>query len=116
MDKPIIGQKMYAECIYHRSNKPEPRYCTVTKVGRKYFYVVFDGWSYEVKIDIDTWRESVTIGCPEWQLYVNELHYKEVQEAKELYRKLKDKYFCHYNNVHDLSLNQLKRIMEIVEE
>jgi hypothetical protein len=60
----------------YTSRAPVITKCTVTRVGRKYFYVVREGWpaSMEVTFSIDTWYEKTSY-TSKYSLYCTEEEY-----------------------------------------
>lgn len=57
---------------------------TVTKIGRKYFYVQPENWRWDIKFYLETWRE-VTEYSPTYVLYETEQHYQdEVEKGRIL--------------------------------
>ena len=99
MKEPKVGERYYLAPLYAGSDKP--RYITVTKVGRKYFYsetLKFDKETFEHLDDIwpryrlydteeDCLIETKAKCC--WSLITSGLYRKmSYQEIIELYNKL----------------------------
>ena len=81
---------------------------TITKVGREYFYVGMRGDKYH----IDTMC-SATFGND--KVYLSLQDYEDEKEVKRLVAKIGN-YMATYHYNKPLTLDQLNRIMEIINE
>lgn len=117
-DKLTIGQTIYSLNIGNAAINCEQKLTPVkvTKIGRKYFTVVKEGWekytSSHKQYYINTWREN-TIYSPNSQLYLSKQDWADDKEYKEL-RKNIENIFRYYTN-QNLTLNKLREIKKIIE-
>lgn len=110
-----VGEKLY---IRKYNRYPEPHFDvsvgTVKKIGRKYIDVELEFSNHKFKID--SMYENRLLcrdnGYEEYTLYKNETAAKEYDEWKEL----KSWFYKLTTSSTNLSLDQLRRIKEIVEE
>lgn len=87
----------------------------VVSVGRKYITVKWNDWK-EAKFSIEKdYREHYTCGGADYKLYANKQEVLDEKESDIIYSQIREK-FSVYRNNHKLSLDQLKRIREIIEE
>lgn len=111
MRKPNIGDELF---LVHnvRPHVQQTYKVTVTKVGRKYFYVELYGWEYPFKLD--TWRYHTDFDRWQYVLYENQQDYLdevELENLKDSFRKA----FAFGSNK-KITLNQARRIGAILEE
>lgn len=85
----------------------------VTKVGKKYITVKFDGWEKQFVVE-DDYREKWTAGGADYKLYLNKQEVIDEYESNWLYSKIQDNLSGYIKP--NLSLNQLKRIWDIIQE
>jgi hypothetical protein len=86
----------------------------VGSIGRKYFDVHKDGnKSWTIKFRLDGLRQH-TDYSPDWKLYFSMQEILDEEEFKKLSGKLRVK-FGQYGKI-DLTLDQLRRISQIVNE
>ncbi|WP_081390270.1 beta barrel domain-containing protein [Paenibacillus odorifer] len=86
----------------------------IGKIGRKYFEVYKEDYeSYTIKFRIESNRQH-TDYSPDWELYFSMQEVLDKEESERLSRKLGEK-FGSYGRV-DLTLDQLRRISQIVNE
>jgi len=105
------GMKLYGKPVNNRArwNKEISEF-TVSKVGRKYF------WLEEMprtKFEIENLSE-VTEYAPDWELYFTKQEILDEQEFNDLVMNIRLK-FDRSGRV-DLTLDQLRRINAIIEE
>ncbi|MGG3890312.1 hypothetical protein [Metabacillus fastidiosus] len=120
MDKEriIVGEKVYLKPVNNaaRGGNKEIREEYIIKIGRKYFFVGKEGETNErlmVKFNIDDLRQ-VTDYSPNWIIYFSKQEILDTEESIKLTREIKEK-FNTWGNV-GLSLDQLKRIKDIISE
>lgn len=85
----------------------------IIKVGRKYFTVKRDYW--EIKYDISSLKE-VTNYCSDWKFYFSKEEVLEEMEIDKLESDIRSKFSRYGFNCSKLSLEQLRRIMDIINE
>ena len=112
--KPVVGEALFAVWVNSRGLEKECKEVVVTKVGRKYFYVSDLVW--EPKFHIETWRENDNFGIGTWKLYETKQAYLDEVEADRIYQTIKSNCFGSWNNKIKLSLDQLRRIQQIINE
>ncbi|QPK90827.1 hypothetical protein IEN91_05025 [Bacillus velezensis] len=85
------------------------------KVGRKYFHVgIKEKPDHRmIKFEIDGMRQ-VTDYSPDWEIYFSKQAIFDEEERKDLLFNVRSKFNRYVMN--DLSLNQLRRINEIINE
>lgn len=121
MDKRIkVGEKCYLKAQgneerRHRGKSIEEWIYEVeiTKVGRKYF-TVKKGWE-EIKYDINN-LEEVTNYCSNWKFYFDKQEIINDMEIKKIERVIEARFSKYGDNSSKLSLDQLRRIMNIIDE
>jgi len=107
--KPKVGEKIFLRDLYVRTGGL--REVTVSKVGRSYF--TLEELTRE-RFHIDTWKQD-TERAPRFILYGREQDYLDKVEAQETYRRISAT-FGIYGRVKLLTLDQLRRIEQIVNE
>ena len=121
MDNRIkVGAKCYLKAQgneerYHRG-KPMEEWiyeAEIIKVGRKYFTVKKD--CSEIKYNIDDLTE-VTDYCSDWEFHFDKQEILDEMEIKKLEWDIKIKFSGYGFNSSKLSLEQLRRIMDIINE
>jgi len=117
MNKPIVGQIVYSLNVGNAARNCEQKLTemTVTKVGRKYFTCLRDGWSERAAIQfhLDTWTEK-TDYCSSHALYVSPQEWEDAKEATRICKKIND-YFEYGRNSQGISLKNLRMIEDILE-
>ena len=109
--KPVVGESLYiVGCVSY--TKHNTGHGTVTRVGRKYFYMTTKGF-LEKKFHIDTWRQSNKGYAPSVSLYESEDAYNCEQNKEALIKEIRD--YFQYSNDNILSLDQLNKISEIIK-
>jgi hypothetical protein len=88
---------------------------TVTKIGRKYLDVEFNGFLYKFDMEWD-YREKVNCGSPNYKLYLSKEEILDEIKAEELYSKVRDSFDSYGGNNGKFTLNQLERIKNIIDE
>lgn len=114
LKKPVVGETLFAVWVGGRKLNEKNKEVIVTKVGRKYFYVSDLVW--EPRFHIETWREDNIIGHGNWKLYETKQVYLDEVEADRIYQTIKSNCFDGWNNKIKLSLDQLRRIQQIINE
>jgi hypothetical protein len=110
-DKIKIGLKIYLKPIGNMLRcRKEIKECTISKIGRKYFEVEEIP---NIKFQIENLRQ-VTNYTPDWKVYFSKQEILDEQEYDELFTELR-KIFSERNKT-DLTLEQLRKIKEIVSE
>lgn len=84
MKEPKIGETYY--CVFY-DKRYEPKYITVDKVGRKYFY------SSYLKFDKETFIEDNGQYSPSCQLYDNKEQYELVLKARKCWQIIEDRLY-----------------------
>ena len=116
MRKPVKGETLYSlnvgNAARHREQKLTP--VTVTKVGRKYFTCAKEGWNHGTIYHIDTWYEKTECSASSC-LYESVDEYNNGIEKNKLYDEVKG-YFSGYGRNNKISLEQLRKIIEIVRQ
>lgn len=110
MKKPNVGDKLYMVWIGDRRYKQSNREVTVTKVGRKYFYVDDDNTQF----DLEDWKSTWEFGGSDWECYESKQAYDDHAELVKLNDKFRDR-FSRYGKP-NITLDQARRIMEIINE
>jgi|GEM_PF-1900750 len=87
----------------------------VTKVGRKYITVKFMTYKEEQFSIEDNYRQKYTWGGADYKLYLSKEEAIEEIEAEIFYRQVKYE-FDSYKNNSKFTLDQLKRIKNIIKE
>jgi len=88
----------------------------VTKIGRKYITAKFNNWQeYQFEIESD-YRNKYTYGGADYQLYLSKDEVVKEMEAEELFSELRNHFGGWGKNANKFSLNQLQRIISIVNE
>ena len=104
--KPVVGQEVYVPAWSYN------KLPTVTKVGRKYFYL--SSCSTDQRFHINTWLEDTGFGSPV-QAYPSKEVYDLKVEVAKLHSNIRSEYFGPYSTK-EFTLDQLKRIKAILEE
>lgn len=112
MNKIEVGTKLYLKPVNNmaRYGKVEIKEVEVTKVGRKYFEV--DGFS-RTKFAIEGLKQF-TKYSPDWEVYFSKQDILDETEHENLTGEIKS-VFKPYGKI-DLTLDQLRRIKEIITE
>lgn len=88
----------------------------VIKIGRKYVTVKFNNWQeYQFEIEGD-YRNKYTAGGADYQLYLSKEEIIEEKESDDLYRDMQTRFSSYGGNNGKFTLDQLKRIMSIINE
>jgi hypothetical protein len=117
-DKLSIGLKVYLKPVNNaaRYGDKELRELIIKKIGKKYFFVGGENQNNErfwTKFDIEELRE-VSNYSPDWELYFSKQEILDEQESNDISRDIRLK-FGGYGKL-DLTLDQLRRIKEIINE
>lgn len=103
------GTKVYRE-VFSRNNPPRIKECTITRIGRSYFYL--DG-NDKTAVDLSTlYHEHKNYSQLSFQVYLTEKEITDKWEESELYSKVK-KFFDGYNSK-VVELEKLKEIAKIL--
>jgi len=113
--KPIVGEVLYSLNVGNSARRCEQalRAVTVSKVGRKYFYVDNGSW-YKEQFYIDTWEEKTEYAATV-KLYETEREWLDEKEAREICTLINNS-FVYSRPTRDATLDQLRRIKNIIEE
>lgn len=123
VNKIVVGQKVFIKII-ERSNAA--RYIksdtiddwiyegTVIKVGRKYITVKFNN-GYEEKFDKEHDYINISKYSADYQLYLTKQEIVDKMEINKLYEKIQYN-FNNWNNNNRFNLDQLRRIVNIIDE
>jgi hypothetical protein len=85
---------------------------TITKIGRKYFYL--DGWQFSrLKFDLDDMCESSNY-MAEYRVYLDKNDILKLFEIGKMKKKITS--MCDNWNVSKLTYDQMKKICEILKD
>lgn len=102
-----MGELKVGQTVYVKRERGELQETTITKVGRKYFYLEYPSG---LKIDKETLKEVSYTGWPA-TVYLDREEYENKilknQLAQRLYR---------YHNWDGLSIESLRKINDIIKE
>lgn len=87
----------------------------VTKIGRKYIEVNMNGFLVKFDIEFD-YRQKSNMASPAYKLYLSKEEITNEIKAEEMYRKLNSHFVECINNNGKFTLDQLERILSIVNE
>jgi hypothetical protein len=89
----------------------------IVKIGRKYIEVDMGCYLNE-KFDIERdYEQKVNAGSPNYKIYLSKEEIIDEIKADKIYQYIRDKYFNGYGrNANKFTLNQLERIINIVNE
>ena len=112
--KPVVGETLYSLNIGNAARRTEQKLTplVVTKCGSKYF-TLGEGWQ-ATQFHIETWRQKTEYSA-EQAIYESPQEWEDENEANNLRERFR-KAFDHWNPGPNLSLNQLRRIAEIMNE
>ena len=115
VDKSMIGQTVYIKTVGNAAGYGESvRESKIVSVGRKYFEVGEEkGSRLNTKFSLEDNRE-VSDYSANWSLYFSEQEIKDEEESNKIVSEIKNK-FSTWGRM-DLTLDQLRRIKEIIEE
>jgi hypothetical protein len=118
-DKLSVGLKVYLKPVNNaaRYGDKELREQVIKKIGKKYFFVGTEESNNERfwhKFDIEELNE-VTNYSADWQFYFTKQDYLDDIEFNNLSNEIRGK-FGSYGRLDDLTLDQLRRIKEIINE
>jgi len=114
--KPTLGQQVFSLNIGNNARRvPQVLSpATVSKVGRKYFFVKLDGpYPMEREYHIENWRER-TEYSPWTKLYASEQEYADEKEMAVIWGQLRDVFSTYTPSGVDLP--RLRKIIAIVRE
>lgn len=83
MKQPKVGESYF---LVPNDNRNKPRYVTVKKVGRKFFYIGND-WD-TIKFNITTFTHDNDGYSPAYTLYDSEEHYQCKQKVNQCFQEL----------------------------
>lgn len=116
--KPVVGETLYSLNVGNAArNCPQVLTPMVVKhVGRKYFTCGRPGASdyWDVQFHLEDWREKTEYSSNH-ALYESEQAFEEEKEAGKLFEEIKKTFGC-YRRPEHITLDRLKRIMEILQE
>lgn len=118
MAKLTAGQTIYLKPVGNRARGMDDdniinsvKIATVDKVGRKYFTIK----EYtRLKFHLDKMHDGFDYS-PTFHAYISKQDIVDELECKHLYDSIKD-VFIYYFNSRNLSLDQLRRIRQIIDE
>jgi len=114
--KPEVGQTLYSlnvgNSARHRAQELTP--VTVTKVGRKYFTCVKEGWNHGTQYHIDSWYEKTEYSS-NTVLYQHAFQWEDEKECVELARKIEEA-FSYRGTARNLPVGELRKIAEIIDK
>lgn len=87
----------------------------VTKVGRKYIEVDMNGFLEKFGIEYD-YVQKTNMGSPDYKLYLSKEEIINEIKAEEIYRELNNYFGSYGNSKGKFTLDQLERIINIVNE
>ena len=101
-----VGQEIYLKRISDHNQQWSIRKVTVSKIGKKYFYIKEEKW----KFDINTLEHVDDMYGGNRQGYISHLDILNEEERKNLVCNLNAYYF------NEFTLKQLKQIMKFIED
>ena len=111
MRKPKVGETLFIVDVGNRArNGGKQRECTVTKVGRKYFYVEISNY-WKVPFHIETWWEK-TEYTADFAVYESKEEWEAEKKFRECLNKLRQ-YFSPYTI--NITPDQVKQIIKILD-
>lgn len=110
--KPKIGETLFLVDIGNlaRDGRGRQRDCTVSRVGRKYFYVEYD--SGEIQFDLENWWEVTGGYIADYALYESRQEWKDKCQAAKYHAAI-GKAFSSIGSI-TATLSQLKQVAEIL--
>ena len=116
--KPKIGETLFLVDVGNRARhgRGKQRDCTVTKVGRKYFYVVYDGRWSEVQFSLETRIEHSDYSA-DHAIYESRQEWEDTCLATKYRDAIKDAFVTGRfgdNPAYNATLPQLKQIAKIL--
>lgn len=119
-DRLKVGNKCYLKAQGNEERKHRGRpfeewiyEAEIVKVGRKYFTVSRNG--YETKYSIEDFSE-VTNYCSDWAFYFSKQDIIDEMEIGRLESIIRDRFSRYGKNSSKLTLEQLRRINDIISE
>ena len=109
MRKPIVGETLFLVDTGNRAKRGKQRECTVSKVGRKYFYIEM-GKYWKIPFHIETWHEKCEC-IADYCVYESREEWEAEKRFSEDMQKLKQ-YFGEYKV--NITANQTEQIMKIL--
>lgn len=109
MRKPIVGKTLFIVDVGNRARYGGKRECTVTKVGRKYFYVEIDSY-FEVQFYIKTWAQKNN-SIADFAVYENKEEWEAEKKLDKYSQKLRQ-YFDGFQT--NIMFDQAKQIIKIL--
>ncbi|WP_243208153.1 MULTISPECIES: PolC-type DNA polymerase III N-terminal domain-containing protein [unclassified Paenibacillus] len=110
-----IGDKVYLKAVGNMARgRKEPliKESEITRIGRKYFEVQLG--TKPIKFNIESYRQENGGYSADWKLYFSIQEILDEQEFEKLEKGIKSK-FDTFGKL-DLTLDQLRRINEIISE
>ena len=115
MKKPVVGQKLYSLNVGNASRRTVQKLTPVIvkKVGRKYFTCSPEGFDYRTQYHLDDWSEKSDYSAVS-RLYESKQAWEDEKEAAMICKRLHC-YFDYGRNRKNLSLETVKKVLEIIE-
>ncbi len=85
---------------------------TVTKIGRKYFYITYGDYNHELKMCLEDLREA-SIYSSDWKVYFSLEDIKAEEDKKKMCTDISS---CFTYSLSSLNFDQVKRIHAIATE
>ena len=111
------GEVAYMKYIGDRRNGTlgSIKECTVKSIGSKYVTTFEGDFNSERKFEIENdFRESYIIGGSDYQLYPNKQIIEDEKEFEEIIDLIRCKIGTNYGYKKELTLEQLRKIREII--
>lgn len=114
--KPKVGDELFlVKSKYSGKGNIYEGPCKVAKVGRKYFYVLPNGYAREICFRLDNWHGNTEYSST-YNLYPSKQCFLDESEKNKLRRDI-ERFLSDYRwRKKDLSLDQLRRIKAIIDE
>jgi len=115
-EKPVVGQTLYSLNVGNAARRAEQVLtpATVTKVGRKYFTCVRDGWNFGEEYHIEDWCEKTEYTASSY-LYATEKEWIDEKERNELHKTISEYFSIYGPSKKNMSLKMLRQIKELLE-
>ena len=115
--KPVLklGQTLYSLNVGNACRRTEQKLtpCEVSKIGRKYFEIIFKDHWRPIQFHIDTWSEK-TEYTSSYCLYTSPQEWEDEKKSEAIYTDI-SKNFGHGRNRGEISLDNLIKIRNILE-
>jgi len=113
VNKPAVGQKVFITTCGNLARKEvRELFGEVSRVGRKYFNVKFDGSFLEINCHIDGWHQNNGEYIADYEVWESKEEYERSKQMADLDKKIA-KYFSSFGRA-TLTLDQLEKVAEII--